>query len=457
MPPERQGQLPHTTAPPDPPSTLFSCLWESADPASAIRTLAAGALETEPISFDAIEAVCRLRDPDLLERAWQRLSRCTPGPWQWYYRTWLWLCAGRRWDWEPSSDPQAWAIVPLLPPEGLRRLRAAAAEGSLSLPHDQQQELQTCLAASEKPAPISLTLAENFYARLGPSLRRPWHNWESPEAASPEALEGLVATLRDAQAMQQPFSLIRLGDGEGLFLCGERHDLGGAIANGTHIDPQLHALGNRLDPTSYEQLLEHFRQAIAGSDLIAIPDLEQCHHGPEFMHTVAAGLQRHFPGAALENLRPRLLNGGWHLHNFLLQHNAYRHGPFLAVAAVIAPSLPPSLAHLAASSFLIPGELNRRADAYGSDAHYPVIYGQVLAWIEASIRPGMLVLVAAGILGKIYCHAIREQGGIALDVGSVLDLCAGHGHTRGEYRLNPWLKARAEQAFTPLFTPVLAS
>jgi len=265
-------QLPPITGPPEPPSTLFSCLWESADPAAAIRTLAARALETEPISFDVIEAVCRLRDPDLLERAWQRLSRCTPGPWQWYYRTWLWLCAGCRWDWEPSSDPQAWAVVPLLPPEGLRRLRAAAAEGSLSLPPDRQQELQDCLAASEKPAPISLAIAENVYARLGPSLRRPWHNWESPEAADPEALERPVATLREAQAQQRPFSLIRLGDGEGLFRCGEGHDLGGAIANGTRIDPQLHALGNRLDPASYDQLLEQFRQAIAGSDIIGIPD-----------------------------------------------------------------------------------------------------------------------------------------------------------------------------------------
>jgi hypothetical protein len=78
-----------------------------------------------------------------------------------------------------------------------------------------------------------------------------------------------------------------------------------------------------------------------------------------------------------------------------------------------------------------------------------VIYQRVLGWIEQTIRLGMLVLVAAGILGKIYCHAISEKGGIAIDVGSVLDLCAGHSHTRGEYRLHPWLHAWAQQAFTP--------
>lgn len=413
----------------------------------------AQALEAEPIPFEAIEAICRLRDPDLLERAWQRLGRCTPGPWLWYYRTWLWLSAGRRWDWEPGSDPAALEILPHLPLEGLQRLAAAAAEGCLTLPAAWLEELEARVAASRTPNPPTVASVADLYATLGPSLRRPWHNWESPEAADPEALEALLSTLRDAHARREPFSLIRLGDGEGLFLCGERPDLGGAIANGSRIDPRLQAQGNRLDPAGYEELLERFRQAIAGSDVIAIPDLEQCRHGPEFMRSVADGLQRHFPEGALETLRPRLLNGGCHLHNFLLQQGAYRREPFLAVEAVIAPSLPPALAHLASSSFLIPGELNRRVDAYGSDAHYPVVYGQVLSWIQERIGPGMLVLVAAGILGKIYCHAIREKGGIGLDVGSVLDLCAGHGDTRGEYRLHPWLQARAEVAFTPLPAP----
>ena len=438
-----------TTPPIAAPTTLFSTLWESADPVGASRLFANKALSVEPLSLEAVEAVSRLRDPDLLERYWQRLCRCEPGPWEWHYRTWLWLSAGRRWNWEPGSDPQAWAILPLLAHEDLCRLAAAAAEGKLSGPPGWQQELINRLNACQQPDAAKLERVACFYTALGPSLRRPWHNWESPDAAEPEALEQIVETLRHAHAMQRPFSLIRLGDGEGLFLCGERHDLGGAIANGTRIDSTFQAHGNRLDEATYKALLERFCQAIAGSDLVGIPDLEQCRHGPEFMSTVADGLLRHFPAAALNNVRPRLLNGGWHLHNFLLQHDAYRREPFLTVAAVIAPSLPPALQHLATSSFLIPGELNRREDAFGSEAHYPVIYLRVLAWIEQTIRPGMLVLVAAGILGKIYCHAICEQGGIAIDVGSVLDLCAGHSHTRGEYRLHPWLHAWAQQAFTP--------
>ena len=438
------------TPAPDTPGSLFFCLWEAADPAAALRALSLEALEAERIPFEAIEAICRLRDGELLARAWQQLERCTPGPWLWYYRTWLWLSAERRWSWDPGADPDAFAILPHLQVEGLHRLAAAVAEGRFTPPPGWLEQLQALLAARQEPDSPALAAASDLDARLGPSLRRPWHGWESPEAADPERLEQLLGTLREAHAQQRPFSLIRLGDGEGLFLCGERPDLGGAIANGSRIDPQLQAQGQRLDPAAYAALLERFCRAIAGSDLIGIPDLDQCRHGPEFLCRVADGLQRHFSGEALTPLAPRLLNGGWHLHNFLLQQGAYRRVPFLEVDAVIAPSLPPALAHLAASSFLIPGELRRRDDAFGSDAHYPVVYGQVLAWIEARIRPGMLVLVAAGILGKIYCHAIREQGAMAIDVGSLLDLCAGHGHTRGEYRLHPWLQQHALQAFTPL-------
>lgn len=39
--------------------------------------------------------------------------------------------------------------------------------------------------------------------------------------------------------------------------------------------------------------------------------------------------------------------------------------------------------------------------------------------------PGMLYLVGAGLYGKLYCERIRSQGGLALDVGSLLDAWAG--------------------------------
>jgi hypothetical protein len=44
-----------------------------------------------------------------------------------------------------------------------------------------------------------------------------------------------------------------------------------------------------------------------------------------------------------------------------------------------------------------------------------------------TVRAGELYLVAAGIFGKIYCDLIKRRGGIALDIGSVADIWMGVG------------------------------
>ena len=48
---------------------------------------------------------------------------------------------------------------------------------------------------------------------------------------------------------------------------------------------------------------------------------------------------------------------------------------------------------------------------------YPAIVEQV----RASSKPGTLVLVGAGIVGKIFAHEAKMRGAVALDVGSLLD------------------------------------
>ena len=40
-----------------------------------------------------------------------------------------------------------------------------------------------------------------------------------------------------------------------------------------------------------------------------------------------------------------------------------------------------------------------------------------------------------------WAKAIRDAGGVAVDIGSLMDLWAGMQGTRGAMRLNPWLCA----------------
>jgi hypothetical protein len=78
-----------------------------------------------------------------------------------------------------------------------------------------------------------------------------------------------------------------------------------------------------------------------------------------------------------------------------------------------------------ARQLLVPSELIYRLNAEQTKhEHYPTIYQDVLGRIEVSAERH-LFLVGAGILGKAYCQAAKDAGGIALDIGSVFDYWAG--------------------------------
>jgi hypothetical protein len=46
---------------------------------------------------------------------------------------------------------------------------------------------------------------------------------------------------------------------------------------------------------------------------------------------------------------------------------------------------------------------------------------------------GNICLVGAGFIGKIYVNWFKERGGVAMDIGAVMDLWAGKA-TRGPLR-----------------------
>ena len=302
-------------------------------------------------------------------------------------------------------------------------------------------------------------LAAAFYASSPPSMRKPFAHWADPDAAEPAVLESLVDRIQKARDAGRGFSLVRLGDGEGLFLCGRRPDIGGAISNGALIDGRLAAQGNRLEDPEHEQLRLRLTAAVANADWIGIPDPQQCLSGPIDCLTVASGLHLMLNLEQRQRALANLVVGGWHTHNYLLQAGCFSRAPFDRVQAVIGPSLPANLSGQSELLWLqIPGEAGFRTDAFGDEAHYPRVFDRILLAIDQRISPGDLVLVGAGILGKIYCEAIRQRGGIAIDVGSVIDLCSGHGATRGEYRMNPWLQFEAREAFRlPASSPSAAS
>jgi hypothetical protein len=59
------------------------------------------------------------------------------------------------------------------------------------------------------------------------------------------------------------------------------------------------------------------------------------------------------------------------------------------------------------------------------EPHWRTGYAHIMEQIRLHTQPGDLILVGAGILGKTYIAAARAKGGVALDIGSVIDGWAG--------------------------------
>ena len=55
--------------------------------------------------------------------------------------------------------------------------------------------------------------------------------------------------------------------------------------------------------------------------------------------------------------------------------------------------------------------------------HYPTRYNEIIAALRTDLR-GTLVLAGAGIFGKKYCATARQNGAVALDLGSAFDILA---------------------------------
>jgi hypothetical protein len=411
---------------------------------------------------DTMEDGIRRRDPVVLARAWEWLLAQPEPSDHWGLGLRLWIAAGRPWPWTPPSRAASQQ-----PPGDRQLLLQALQAGWLKQPQEMAPLLATLPAEQRaldtlcrrhphagacgvvlKALP-SLDIADRNPLRAATlaaqsSLRFPAFGWADLNAADPARLHSLSERLRQALAQREPFSIVRMGDGEGVFLAGERPCVGGATINGSDRDPRLTRAGHLPDDL-HQALIERFLEAIEAADVVGVPDLSQCLSGPRHYPRVLANLWRALPASRQAALAPRLLPGGCHLHLFWLAGGFYERPPFTDIHGVIAPLLPPGLAGRAAWQ-PIPGEHKQHAP-YTGPAHYPVIYDETLTWIRRQAAPGRLFLVGAGILGKIYCDAIRRQGGVAVDVGSVMDLCGGLGETRGEGRLNPFLLPLAARAF----------
>lgn len=257
-----------------------------------------------------------------------------------------------------------------------------------------------------------------------------------------------IGLVRQAVDSGDPFSLIRLGDGEAVVLSFDDNiwlqDLAYLHGHWGSEGVTLEAVG---------EVRRDLEVAVKGADLVGIRDDVVGVSLPADLldrsgREVRDGVLSAFP--IREDERENLSSSGARrlalLHR-VLSHtewpagqrfcSAWIHWELLASGALAEilgsvdevglVSAHPELEALVAQQFavrtsavVVPDKFTERSDP---GAHVPQRYRTIRS--ELVFPAGSLVLVGAGIPGKVYCQWLKEAGCVAIDVGSVFDAWVG--------------------------------
>ncbi|SFU85118.1 hypothetical protein SAMN02799631_02684 [Methylobacterium sp. 174MFSha1.1] len=260
---------------------------------------------------------------------------------------------------------------------------------------------------------------------------------ESPRHLDTASVEARIAA---ALAGRNPFSLVRLGDGEGAWISDPEEEDGRFRNLYRHNRKRIlrtwfgsDALVDRPD---FLALRERVLEAIRAASVVGVTYPERIRH--EYGIASPDGV----PSCTnvLRHVAPLLEQGDTafcthdihldlHLSGALHRLLASGHPVGLITCH---PALAAALARRpgtrVAAALLVPEE-KRFAAVIGATGmpgpHFPDAFGRVTARLRGRDWPGVLWLVAAGYLGKLYCREIAARGGVAVDIGSIADAWSG--------------------------------
>jgi hypothetical protein len=249
----------------------------------------------------------------------------------------------------------------------------------------------------------------------------------------------VAARIGRAIHTRSPFALIRLGDGEGAFARVDGADEArfAPLYRWMRDDWFRFQFGSGFDPygSGYEALTRLLMPWVLHADILGVtyPNWIEHEYGIGSPRGVPCTLNihRHLVGADPE-ARPVLCDQIVHLHlhdRRLLEPLIRRAGRLTAISCL--PDLPRALQRRfeleEADLIAVPREETAphlRTGTAVEGAHFPDVFWDVIARLSnppGGSWGGRVFIIAAGTLGKFYAVAIKRHGGIALDLGSLVD------------------------------------
>lgn len=235
--------------------------------------------------------------------------------------------------------------------------------------------------------------------------------------------EQTVEKINLAIKSNEPFSLVRIGDGEYLFVENEKVSL-----RDLETIIWVH-FGRQPFPDRYVKFIgDSIVKSAQNADIIGL------FRGPLVLSEVDGALQRVLHGAIHRDMigaGASIVNAD--IHNDLLTKRLYgeflSNLPFLGIVTCrdLGSAISKHFGIPEVKTYLIPEQSQFVSDysRFSSERpHFPDVFFE----LERSIKvpfPGAVFLVGAGVVGKAYCDIIKARGGIAIDIGSVFDAWEG--------------------------------
>lgn len=239
----------------------------------------------------------------------------------------------------------------------------------------------------------------------------------------------LIEYFRSAIRSKIPFSFIRIGDGEGAFITPK---------GGDFKDRSLYFnmwFGKEMTHADSELLEELEVKFLANADVVGIPGIKRMFE--DF------SVPSSFKDRALVPIFERLKGLYRSAPSSVVLTSAFAHVDLLKSGdwALLLANLPritvisghkeKDLCDVLKSQWSVEVEsyiqiapefkFRQQLDADVNIEHYPQQFGEIVEAISGATQFGKVYLIGAGFLGKYYCSLVKQNGGIALDVGSAFD------------------------------------
>lgn len=234
----------------------------------------------------------------------------------------------------------------------------------------------------------------------------------------------------EALENKQALSMIRLSDGEG-YAFSDGHEY---FSLEDQLNRERHWWGIELDQALRSSITARIRIAVDYADVLGIPSI---HRFVRDIHDKSTSFKTNVQGRGLLQVLHYLssrnstaLFGDEKMNIPLFRlHEPVKEMLSASKSCVIVSSA--NIEHIPnwmrgltnINHVTIPTHFrtSRNGKYHVSDQPLPLIYEAIDNEVRQMTSPGTLVLVAGGVVGKIFIGTAKEAGGVGLDLGSIMD------------------------------------